>query len=158
MIVPPPPILQLQKCQGRSTGSMKLSSVECFVCFDLSNTKCLGCHSWKKHKGKTQTSTQNVLFSIERKSFGQFLKHTSRFQFGRLHSLTHLTLKLNIDDNSAVTVFIEIFLILRFAKLPYFAKFLFFQSRWSPCISNSFLAFPFLPFLILWKLEMSGSH
>ena len=91
-------------------------------------------------------------------SFGQILKHTSRFQFGRLHSLTHLILKLNIDDNSAVTVFIEIFLILRFAKLPYFAKFLFFQSRRSPCISNSFLAFPFLPFLILWKLEMSGSH
>ena len=83
-----------------------------------------------------------MLFSIERKSFGQFLKHTSRFQFGRLHSLTHLTLKLNIDDNSAVTVFIEIFLILRFAKLPYFANFSFFQTRWSPiklfpCISFS---------------------
>ena len=69
-----------------------------------------------------------------------------------IHSLTHLIIKLNIDDKSAVTVFIEKFLILLFAK------FLFFQTRWSPNISNSFLAFPFLPFLILWKLEMSGSH
>ena len=67
LIVPPPPILQLQKSQGRSTGSMKLSSVECFDCFDLSNTKYLGCVIVGKGiKEKTQTSTQNVLFSIER--------------------------------------------------------------------------------------------
>ena len=66
LIVPPPPILQLQKYQGRSTGSMKLSDVECFVCFDLSNTKYLGCVIVGKGiKEKTQTSTQNVLFSIE---------------------------------------------------------------------------------------------
>ena len=62
-----PPILQLQRSQGRSTGSMKLLSVECFVCFDLSNTKYLGCVIVGKGiKEKTQTSTQNVLFSIER--------------------------------------------------------------------------------------------
>ena len=114
LIVLPPPILQLQKCQGRSTGSMKLSSVECFVCFDLSNTKYLGAQSWKKHNTKHRQVPIMCYFqlSVNCNSFGQILKHTSRFQFGRLHLLTHLILKLNIDDNSAVTVFIEIFLIL----------------------------------------------